>query len=140
MGIQITGEEEKIDPAPIPRILGHAHHTVTVRKLGLCTRHGTGRVARLSMLLDEVASLDFKRLLEQIAVEAEQSYVGVRQRAVWSRPPDDHQDALVLNLVNHAILHLQLVTSDALPIPHGDVIDRSKEEREPHHRELLDGR
>jgi hypothetical protein len=54
-GIQITGEEEKIDPAPIPRILGHAHRTVTVRKLGLCTRHGTVPVAYLSTLLDEAA-------------------------------------------------------------------------------------
>lgn len=38
----------KIDPAPIPRILGHAHHTVTVRKLGLCTTQCTGEDAVLS--------------------------------------------------------------------------------------------
>lgn len=45
----------KFDPAPIPRILGHAHHTVTVRKLSLYTRHGTVPGSHLSTLLDEVA-------------------------------------------------------------------------------------
>lgn len=37
----LHGAAQKIDPAPIPRILGHAHHTVTVRKLSLCNEQPT---------------------------------------------------------------------------------------------------
>jgi hypothetical protein len=77
---------------------GHAHHTVTVRKLGLCTRYGTAPIACLSTLLAEVAEIYIVLARLQPGKDSiEAVKVFVKTDAPLNRGYDDEADTLDLS-------------------------------------------